>query len=74
MNAIRLKQQITELIRNLLGVPKFPQHREVRMRDPRIAYLELKRKTGKETDSITFNGFLFDNRHLFPMRRKSGSM
>ncbi|XP_034323163.2 sterile alpha motif domain-containing protein 15 [Magallana gigas] len=67
-------KQITELIRNLLGVPKFPEQRDVRMRDPRIAYLEFKRRTGKETDSTTYNSFLFDNRHLFPMRRKSGSL
>lgn len=58
----------------ILGVPKFPEQRDVRMRDPRIAYLEFKRRTGKETDSTTYNSFLFDNRHLFPMRRKSGSL
>ncbi|XP_061174173.1 sterile alpha motif domain-containing protein 15-like [Saccostrea echinata] len=66
-------KQITALVRDLLGIPKYLIKREVQMRDPRIAYLELKRRTGREMDSTTFNIFLFDNRHFFPQKRKSFS-
>ncbi|KAK3093875.1 hypothetical protein FSP39_021314, partial [Pinctada imbricata] len=63
-------KELSRLIRELLDIPFHPTNRSLRMRDPKIAYLEMKRRTGIEMDSTTYNTFLFENKHFFPQTRR----
>ncbi|KAK3576279.1 hypothetical protein CHS0354_036014, partial [Potamilus streckersoni] len=51
-------------IRRLLNLPdKMPN---MPMGNPRIAYLEIKRRTGVKTDAMHYKAFLHENKHWFP--------
>ncbi|OWF47206.1 sterile alpha motif domain-containing protein 15-like [Mizuhopecten yessoensis] len=58
-------KRLTKLIRDLIGIPKLHSKRDVAMGCPKVAYLELKRRTGHKMDNTTYKSFKHQHRHFF---------
>ncbi|XP_060062823.1 sterile alpha motif domain-containing protein 15-like [Ylistrum balloti] len=63
-------KRLTKLIRDLIGIPKLHHKPEVAMRNPKVAYLELKRRTGNKMNNTTYKSFLHENLNFFATRNK----
>ncbi|XP_069118342.1 sterile alpha motif domain-containing protein 15-like [Argopecten irradians] len=63
-------KRLSKHIRELLDIPKLHPNPEVAMRNPKVAYLELKRRTGRKMNNTTYNSFIHDNLHFFALREK----
>ncbi|XP_076098306.1 sterile alpha motif domain-containing protein 15-like [Mytilus galloprovincialis] len=66
-------KKITESIRDLLGIEKVKK-KEIAMKDPRYAYMEIKRRSGTMTDHLTYKDFLRTNKMFFPDHVRKMSM
>ncbi|XP_033735291.1 sterile alpha motif domain-containing protein 15-like [Pecten maximus] len=63
-------KRLTKLIRDLIRVPKIHPKPEVAMRNPRVAYLEMKRRTGRKMNNTTYKSFIHQHLNFFSLRDK----
>ncbi|KAL5012304.1 hypothetical protein ScPMuIL_010855 [Solemya velum] len=54
---------LTRCIRDLLGIEKLSP--TVALQNPMVAYIEIKRRTGRVNDNLTYNTFVRENEHWF---------